>query len=71
VRLRIAYHRRQIGAGSLGNEIKSVRVNGVLLPISTERRETLIFRRVDQPGSAVYRLDIYMQGDWETVFLDI
>jgi hypothetical protein len=31
----------------------------------------LIFRRVDQPGSAVYRLDIYMQGDWETVFLDI
>ena len=35
------------------------------------RRETLIAKRVERDGEVVYRFDIYIQGDKETVFLDI
>ncbi len=35
------------------------------------RRETLIARRRETDEGVVYRFDIYIQGDKETVFLDI
>jgi protocatechuate 3,4-dioxygenase alpha subunit len=35
------------------------------------RRETLIATRADEQGLATYRLDIRLQGEAETVFLDI
>lgn len=41
----------------------------VLALVPAERRKTLIARRA--PGGAVYRLDIRLQGDDETVFFDI
>lgn len=42
----------------------------VLALVPGERRGTLIARREDTPGGAVYHLDIHMQGDKETVFFD-
>lgn len=36
-----------------------------------ERRETLIARRSEQDGGAVYTFDIHLQGPNETVFFDI
>ncbi len=38
---------------------------------SPARRETLIARRSDAGGTPVYRFDIRLQGDGETVFFDI
>lgn len=35
------------------------------------RRKTLIAEREDRNGEVVYRFDIYIQGDRETVFFDI
>ncbi len=35
------------------------------------RRETLLARREDRGGSAVYVFDIRLQGDRETVFFDV
>jgi protocatechuate 3,4-dioxygenase alpha subunit len=35
------------------------------------RRETLLARREDSGGSAVYVFDIRLQGDRETVFFDV
>jgi protocatechuate 3,4-dioxygenase alpha subunit len=44
--------------------------DAVLAAVPAERRGTLIARR--EPGMAsVYRFDIYMQGDKETVFFDL
>ena len=42
----------------------------VLALVPKERRGTLIAAREDTPGGAVYRLDIHMQGENETVFFD-
>jgi len=39
--------------------------------ISTERRHTLIAKRMERIGNAEYRFDIHMQGDKETVFFDV
>jgi protocatechuate 3,4-dioxygenase alpha subunit len=36
-----------------------------------ERRETLIAKREEINGEIIYRYDIYIQGDKETVFFDI
>ncbi len=36
-----------------------------------ERRETLIARREDRDGELVYRFDIRIQGEGETIFFDI
>ncbi|MBT5571473.1 MAG: protocatechuate 3,4-dioxygenase subunit alpha [Alphaproteobacteria bacterium] len=45
--------------------------DAVLSSVPDERRETLIARRdVELPGR-VYRFDIHMQGDRETVFFDV
>ena len=35
------------------------------------RRQTLIAKREERDGEVVYRFDIYVQGEKETVFLDI
>jgi protocatechuate 3,4-dioxygenase, alpha subunit len=44
--------------------------DAVLAAVPAERRETLIARR--EPGAAnVYRFDIHMQGEQETVFFDL
>jgi len=38
---------------------------------NTGRRQTLIARREDKNGEAVYRFDIRLQGENETVFFDV
>jgi protocatechuate 3,4-dioxygenase, alpha subunit len=43
----------------------------VLALVPADRRATLIAERVPGNGNAVYRLDIHLQGDNETVFFDI
>lgn len=43
----------------------------VLLSVPEERRATLIAPREDAGGVAIYRFDIHMQGDRETVFFDV
>jgi protocatechuate 3,4-dioxygenase alpha subunit len=35
------------------------------------RRATLLARREDRDGQVVYRFDIRLQGEGETVFLDV
>jgi protocatechuate 3,4-dioxygenase alpha subunit len=43
----------------------------VLLSVPQDRRATLIAPRAEADGVAVYRFDIHMQGDQETVFFDV
>jgi protocatechuate 3,4-dioxygenase alpha subunit len=43
----------------------------VLADVPPERRETLIAKREETPSGPVYRFDIHMQGDAETVFFDV
>jgi protocatechuate 3,4-dioxygenase alpha subunit len=43
----------------------------VLALVPADRRPTLIARREPGNGGAVYRFDIRLQGDNETVFFDI
>ena len=43
----------------------------VLGSIDENRRGTLIARRTQTPGGVVYRFDIRMQGERETVFFDV
>ena len=43
----------------------------VLLSVPEDRRATLIAPRAEADGVAVYRFDIHMQGDQETVFFDV
>ncbi len=43
----------------------------VLALVPADRRATLIATREPGNGNAVYRLDLYLQGDNETVFFDI
>lgn len=43
----------------------------VLLSVPAERRDTLIARCSVEGGVKVYRFDIHMQGDKETVFFDV
>lgn len=43
----------------------------VLQSVPAERRDTLIATRSDRSGAVVYRFDIRMQGDNETVFFDV
>jgi protocatechuate 3,4-dioxygenase alpha subunit len=43
----------------------------VLASVPPARRPTLVARRETQPGGPVYRFDIRMQGDGETVFFDV
>jgi len=41
----------------------------VLALVPADRRATLIAQR--EPGKPVYRLDVRLQGDNETVFFDV
>jgi protocatechuate 3,4-dioxygenase alpha subunit len=43
----------------------------VLLSVPEARRATLVAPREERDGIAVYRFDIHMQGDKETVFFDV
>jgi protocatechuate 3,4-dioxygenase alpha subunit len=43
----------------------------VLASVPAERRATLVARRESLPGGTVYRFDVHMQGDEETVFFDV
>jgi protocatechuate 3,4-dioxygenase alpha subunit len=43
----------------------------VLALVPADRRATLIAAREDGSGNAVYRLDLRLQGDGETVFFDV
>ncbi len=44
----------------------------VLQSVPEERRATLIAQREETPAAAaLYRFDIHMQGDEETVFFDV
>lgn len=43
----------------------------VLLSVPAERRDTLIAAREESGGVVVYRFDIHMQGERETVFFDV
>ncbi len=43
----------------------------VLSQLDETRRGTLIAQREDTAGGPVYRLDIHMQGEAETVFFDV
>jgi len=45
-------------------------VDPVLATVPQERRHTLIAARRQTPDGVVYRFDIHMQGDAETVFFD-
>jgi protocatechuate 3,4-dioxygenase beta subunit len=44
---------------------------GVLALVPADRRATLIAEREAGNGSAVYKLDLRLQGDVETVFFDV
>jgi len=43
----------------------------VLRSVAEERRSTLIARRDEAAATPLYRFDIHMQGDDETVFFDV
>jgi protocatechuate 3,4-dioxygenase, alpha subunit len=43
----------------------------VLLAVPAARRDTLIAKRVEGVPGNIYRFDIHMQGDRETVFFDV
>jgi protocatechuate 3,4-dioxygenase, alpha subunit len=43
----------------------------ILALVPAERRATVIAKRADRGGHAVYTFDIRLQGDGETVFFDI
>ena len=43
----------------------------VLAEVPADRRATLVAAREDTPDGVVYRFDIHMQGDNETVFFDV
>ncbi|HJS33354.1 MAG TPA: protocatechuate 3,4-dioxygenase subunit alpha [Alphaproteobacteria bacterium] len=44
--------------------------DSVLTSVAAERRGTLVALRQSTPGGPVYRFDIHMQGENETVFFD-
>jgi len=43
----------------------------VLALVPSDRRDTIIATREAGNGSAVYKLDLRLQGDGETVFFDV
>jgi protocatechuate 3,4-dioxygenase alpha subunit len=53
------------------DELEANARDPVLLGVPKERRETLIARRDDSKATPVYRFDIRMQGEDETVFFDV
>lgn len=54
-----------------GDEVEANLNDSVLQSLPINRRSTLIARREPTPHGAVYRFDIHMQGEQETVFFDL
>ena len=52
------------------DEVEANAADGVLALVEESRRPTLVAVRDEQPGGPVYRFDIVLQGDFETVFFD-
>lgn len=44
--------------------------DALLQSVPAERRDTLVAKRAQTPAGVVYRFDIHLQGDDETVFFD-
>lgn len=53
-----------------GDEAAANNEDEILSLVEQERRPTLIAKRESDGAGTVYRFDIYMQGDRETVFLE-
>lgn len=45
--------------------------DAVLATVPADRRDTLIAKREETPAGIVYRFDVHLQGDQETVFFDL
>jgi len=53
------------------DEAEANAADPVLAKVDEDRRDTLIARRDETLAGTVYRFDIHMQGDKETVFFDV
>ena len=53
------------------DETEANQQDELLSSIPEERRQTLIAQRTESNGSVWYEFDVYLQGERETVFLDI
>lgn len=53
------------------DEAEANETDPVLAAVPPERRATLIAAREDSGGVPLYRFDIHLQGDRETVFFDV
>jgi protocatechuate 3,4-dioxygenase, alpha subunit len=53
------------------DEAEANAADPVLNSVPLERRTTLIAKRETAPAGSIYRFDIHMQGDLETVFFDV
>jgi protocatechuate 3,4-dioxygenase alpha subunit len=53
------------------DEAQANALDPVLASVPPERRATLVARHEPQPGARVYRFEIRMQGEGETVFFDV
>jgi protocatechuate 3,4-dioxygenase alpha subunit len=52
------------------DEAKANALDPLLQQLPLDRRPTLIAQRIEEGTEIVYRFDIHMQGDQETVFLE-
>jgi len=53
------------------DEVEANESDPVLAAVPAERRATLIAARDESGGTPLYRFDIHLQGDRETVFFDL
>jgi protocatechuate 3,4-dioxygenase alpha subunit len=53
------------------DEVAANATDPVLLSVPKERQHTLLAERSDGNSESVYRFDIHLQGDNETVFFDV
>jgi protocatechuate 3,4-dioxygenase alpha subunit len=53
------------------DEVAANATDPVIAAIPEERRETVIAQRNDGPTGTIYRFDVHLQGDCETVFFDV
>ncbi|MFN8354197.1 MAG: protocatechuate 3,4-dioxygenase subunit alpha [Spirosomataceae bacterium] len=53
------------------DEVEANAQDAVLNSVPADRQNTLIAQRTEEFGKVVYRFDIHMQGDNETVFFDV
>ena len=53
------------------DEVDANAADPVLAAVPDDRRASLVAQRDETQGGIVYRFDIHMQGDRETVFFDV